>query len=113
MRPLSPADGRSKVASALVGPSIPDVASNFPAAISFDERADGTGARDQDGPMVARSASPNVGVGGNQPREKLVGFGPSAASDSMLDFIGNNDRGVHLEVNEPVFVSDEHGSAAI
>ena len=63
--------------------------------------------------MSAIGAGADVGVGRNQSRQKFVSFSPSVSSDSMLDFVGNHDRGVNLEINESAFVSDEHGRTAI
>ena len=113
LRPLSSTDSGGEVTSALVGPAGPDVASASAAPIALDERADGAGARDKNGPVSTRGVGADIGMGRNQPRQKLVSLSPSMASDSMLDFFGNHDRGVDLEVDKPALVSDEHGSTAV
>ena len=63
LRPLPPTNSGGKIASALVVPASSDVASQSSAAIAFDERADGTGARDEDGPVVANSLVGDIWVG--------------------------------------------------
>ena len=107
------ADSRRKIAPALVGPAGPDIASGSAAAFPLDQRADGAGAGDKDGPMGASSVSDNVGLGGDKTREELVGLGPSVSSDGVLDLLGHDHRGVNLQVDESAFVGNEDGRTAI
>ena len=113
LRPLPAADSRREIAPALVGPAGPDIASDSAATFALDERADGAGAGNKNGPASASGVGADIGLGRDKTRQKLISLSPSASPDGMFDLIGNHHRGVNLEVDESAFVSNEDGSTAI
>ena len=59
--------------------------------------------------MVGGRQAPDIDVEGDKPREELVSFAPSASSDGMLGFTGNNDGRVGLYVEGATFVGNDRG----